>query len=181
MNKRFLFKSHGSYDIAERGLEAGISESPFHFPCLNQTISTSHTMSVLSQCLEHIFSYCSPRITFWVTPLDQPSCSPQEPPVCTKLGLVTCIVVVQSLSRVRLFATPWTAVHQLSLSLTVFQGLLKLLSTELGMSSNHLILCHPLLLLPSGVYVHYFCCSFFSHLEYIYQGYVVPYNELEVT
>ena len=53
------------------------------------------------------------------------------------------------LSRVRLFATPWTAAHQASLSITSSRSLLKFLSTELVMPSNHLILCHPLLLLPS--------------------------------
>ena len=56
---------------------------------------------------------------------------------------------VQSLSRVRLFATPWTAVHQASLSITISQSLLKLMSTESVMPSNHLTLCHPLLLLQS--------------------------------
>ena len=59
------------------------------------------------------------------------------------------VVVFQSLSRVRLFATPWTAAHQASLSFTVSQSLLKLLSSESVMPSNHLILCRPLLLLPS--------------------------------
>ena len=56
---------------------------------------------------------------------------------------------VQSLSRVLLFATPWTAAHQASLSITNSQSLLKLMSIESKMPSNHLILCHPLLLLPS--------------------------------
>ena len=56
---------------------------------------------------------------------------------------------VQSLSRVRLFATPWTAACQASLSITNSRSLLKLMSIESVMSSNHLILCHPLLLLPS--------------------------------
>ena len=59
------------------------------------------------------------------------------------------IVVVQSLSGVRLFATPWTAAHQASLSFTISQSLLKLMSTELVISSNHLILCCPLHLLSS--------------------------------
>ena len=54
---------------------------------------------------------------------------------------------VQSLSRVRLFVTPWTAAHQASLSITNTQSLLRLLSIESVMPSNHLILCHPLLLL----------------------------------
>ena len=58
-------------------------------------------------------------------------------------------VVVQSLSCVRHFATPWTAAHQASLSFTISSSLLKLMSIESVMPSNHLILCHPLLLLPS--------------------------------
>ena len=56
---------------------------------------------------------------------------------------------VQSLSRVQLFATPWTAAHQASLSITNSWSLLKLMSIESVMPSNHLILCHPLLLPPS--------------------------------
>ena len=56
---------------------------------------------------------------------------------------------VQSLSHVRLFVTPWTAAHQASRSITNFWSLLKLMSIELVMPSNHLILCRPLLLLPS--------------------------------
>ena len=56
---------------------------------------------------------------------------------------------VQSLSPVRLFATPWTAALWASLSITNSQSLLKLMSIESMMPSNHLILCHPFLLLPS--------------------------------
>ena len=56
---------------------------------------------------------------------------------------------VQSLSRVRLFATPWTTAHQSSLSITNSQSLPKLMSIESVIPSNHLILCRPLLLLPS--------------------------------
>ena len=56
---------------------------------------------------------------------------------------------VQSLSRARLFAIPWTAARQASLSITNSQSLLRLMCTESVMPSNHLILCHPLLLLPS--------------------------------
>ena len=58
---------------------------------------------------------------------------------------------VQSLSPVRLFVTPWTAARQASLSITSSGSLLKLMSIELVMSANHLILCHPLFLLPSIV------------------------------
>ena len=57
---------------------------------------------------------------------------------------------VQSLSHVWLFATPWTAAHQASLSITNSWSLPKPMSIESVMPSNHLILCHPLLLLPSN-------------------------------
>ena len=57
--------------------------------------------------------------------------------------------VVPSLSRVRLFATPWAAARQASLSITNSRSLLKLMSIESVMPSNHLILCRPLLLPPS--------------------------------
>ena len=56
---------------------------------------------------------------------------------------------VQSLSHVWLFATPWTAVRQASLSITNSRSLLKLMSIELVILSNHLILCRPLFFLPS--------------------------------
>ena len=56
---------------------------------------------------------------------------------------------VQLLCHVRLFATPWTAARQASLSITNSRSLLKLMSIELVMPSNHLILCRPLLLPPS--------------------------------
>ena len=56
---------------------------------------------------------------------------------------------VQLPSRVWRFATPWTAARQASLSITNSQGLLKLMSIESVMPTNHLILCRPLLLLPS--------------------------------
>ena len=56
---------------------------------------------------------------------------------------------VQSLSHVQLFVTPWTAAGPASLSITNTQSLLKLMSIESVMPSNHIIPCHPLLLLPS--------------------------------
>ena len=58
---------------------------------------------------------------------------------------------VQLLSHVQLFATPWTAAHQASLSITNFQSSPKLMSIESVMPSSHLILCHPLLLLPQSL------------------------------
>ena len=66
------------------------------------------------------------------------------------LSFKSCIVLtsVQSLNCVQLFATPWTAGRQTSLSITNSQSLPKLMSIELVMPSSHLILCRPLLLLP---------------------------------
>ena len=64
-------------------------------------------------------------------------------------GYFYCCLAGQSLSCVQLFATPWAAAHQASLSSTSFWSLLKLLSVESVMPSHLLILCRPLLLLPS--------------------------------
>ena len=65
------------------------------------------------------------------------------------LFFILLISSVKSLSRVRLFVTPLTAARQVSLIITNSQSLLKLISIESVMPSNHLILCHPLLLPPS--------------------------------
>ena len=65
------------------------------------------------------------------------------------LTLFISVSSIQSLSPVRLFATPWTAGLQASLSITNSQSLFKLMSIEPVMPSNHLILCRPLLLPPS--------------------------------
>ena len=59
------------------------------------------------------------------------------------------ITIVQLLSHVQLFAAPWTAVCQASLSFTISLSLLKLMSIQSVIPPNHLVLCHPLLLLPS--------------------------------
>ena len=74
--------------------------------------------------------------------------------LCTPEPITTLLIncqfsSVQSFSRVWLFATPWIAAHQASLSITNSRSLLKLMPIESVMPSNHLILCHPLLLLPS--------------------------------
>ena len=76
-------------------------------------------------------------------------------PLCSKLEnrLGTEFSSVQSLSCVRLFATPWTTTRQPSLSITSSWSLPKPMPIELVMPSNHLILCHPLLLLPS-IFLH---------------------------
>ena len=65
------------------------------------------------------------------------------------MWLFLFVVVVQSLSPVQLFETPWTAECQHSLSFTISWSLLKLMSIDSVIPSNHLVLCRPLLLLPS--------------------------------
>ena len=62
---------------------------------------------------------------------------------------MTIVIVVQLPSPGQLFETPWTVAHQVSLSLIIFRSLPKFISNESVTPSNHLILCHPLLLLPS--------------------------------
>ena len=71
------------------------------------------------------------------------------PVTCLSSIQVPSLSSVQSLSRVRLFATPWIAASQVSLSITNSRSSLKLMSTESVMPSNHFILCLPLFLLPS--------------------------------
>ena len=72
-------------------------------------------------------------------------------PVWWELSIKTeRAVVVQSLSHVRLFVTPWTTACRASLSFTIFWSLLKFVSIELVMPSNHLVLCH--LLLPPSIF-----------------------------
>ena len=76
-------------------------------------------------------------------------CFKYQPFKYQMLRISNCISSVQSLSHVQLFVTPWTAARQASLSITNSQSLLKLMSIELVMPSNHLTLCCPLLFLPS--------------------------------
>ena len=61
--------------------------------------------------------------------------------------------MLSSFSHVRLFATPWTAAHQASLSFTISQSLLKFMSIEMVMPSNYLILCHPLPSIFPSIYI----------------------------
>ena len=90
---------------------------------LNETLNyTTHTSSVLMTSFKESMQIISPSLLF---------------------------SSVQSLSHVQFFETPWTAAHQSSLSLTISWRLLKLMSIELVMPSNQLILCHPLLFPPS--------------------------------
>ena len=72
-----------------------------------------------------------------------------QPAYNPDLPFTSPISSVQSLRRVQLFVTPWNAACQASLSITYYQRVLKLMSIKSVMPSNHLILCHPLFLLPS--------------------------------
>ena len=94
-------------------------------PCHARDCRNPHSLKKLSCVLN---SHCIERLTH------------------AKLSFV---VVVQLLSPLQLFVTPWTAACQASLSFSISQGLLKFMSIASVMPSNHLILCCPLLLLPS--------------------------------
>ena len=80
---------------------------------------------------------------------ENPIPHPSESVYLQCLSVVVVVVVVQSLSRVGLFATPWTAAFQVSLSFPISRSLLKLMSLESVMTFSHLIPYCPLLLLPS--------------------------------
>ena len=104
--------------------------------------------SVLLVTLPHFL--CLPPYKAYKSQLDASQKSPGVPHDSQNKGQTPSVAVAfRSLSRVQLFATPWTAARQASLSITISLSLLKLMSTESVMPSNHLILCHPLLLLPS--------------------------------
>ena len=105
----------------------------------------------------YVFIYSLPPTHPYPTPLGHHRALSWAPCAIEQLPtsyLILYMVVyvsqsVQSLSHVRLFATPWIAACQASLSITNSWGLLKLTSIESVIPSNHLILCHPLFLLPS--------------------------------
>ena len=89
-------------------------------------------------------------------------------PLCHQGDARKRLSSVELLSHVWLFVTPWTAAHQASLSIANFQSLLKLMSIEPVMPSNHLILCRPLLLLPSTFSSIRRRLTNLKKLEYIY-------------
>ena len=95
--------------------------------------------------IPHYFSKVNPTYTFTKLII-----SPHLPlkPVCHGVSVFASFSSAQSLSCVWLFATPWTTACQASLSITNSWSSLRLMSIESVMLSNHLILCHPLLLLP---------------------------------
>ena len=87
---------------------------------------------------------------------------------------------VQSLSRVRLFATPWIAGHQASLSITNSRSLLKLMSLESVMPCSHLILCPPLLLLPL-LHPPKWRASQGNQLVLVYYSSITPHTQLQAS
>ena len=91
-------------------------------------------------CCSHDVRLCSPLTLLFTSFCVLPTLKP---------SFCSAVAVAQSLSCVWLFVTPWTAARQASLSFTISQSLLKLMSMESVMPSNHLILCRPLLLQPS--------------------------------
>ena len=96
---------------------------------------------ILSSCVFH-YTLCCTYLTFI-------KCKSAYQYTCIVPRTVPQLSSVQSLSCVRLFVTPWTAACQASLTITNSQSLLKLMSIESVIPSNHLILCRPLLLPPS--------------------------------
>ena len=107
-------------------------------------LSHSGDNRVLSADLSGLHNRFSLVIYLYIMPIVC-LCQYQPPTVSTKALDCCC----QWLSHVSLFVTPWTAGHQASLSFTISRSLLELMSIESMMPFNHLVLCHPLLFLPS--------------------------------
>ena len=101
------------------------------------------------QLMSHEYLHVIQQSVFSLLLWQQQSLYHLTPIECTELGFVVVVVVLQSPSRVWLFVTPWTAARQASLSLTISQSFPKLMFIALVMPSSHLILWHPLLLLPA--------------------------------
>ena len=101
------------------------------------------------QKLPGIFYPCFKILWHFLTPLRVTKTLLNPSSNQTPLSCFPHLAVVQLLSRVCLFVTPWTSAHQASLSFTISWSLLKLMSVESVMLSNHLILCCPFLLPPS--------------------------------
>ena len=130
-----------------------------HYWCfLDYYSSGSSNPSVLfTQYSNSLILTCSRSLFVWLP--SQLSCGDSSgsvvwsraSPPRTRFPHFSILSSVQLLSRVQLFATPWTAAHHASLSITNSQSLPKLMSIELVMPSNHLILCRPLLL-PAAVF-----------------------------
>ena len=104
---------------------------------------------LIKKISNHLIMYNFPMLLKNASPTPRWICSLIYLSILKDSWFIMCfVVVVQSINYVQLFVTPWTVAHQASLSFTISRSLLKLMSVVLMMPSNHLILCHPLLLLP---------------------------------
>ena len=137
-------------DAEERTIPSTVS--PYIRTFKLQTCKDANMLSVKVRC-EWNCSLCSISYCWWSLSsiITHPLCLLQAVTLLAcSLGANLCMPAVASsvqlLSRVQLFVTPWTAAHQASLSITNSWSLLKLLSIESVLPSNHLILCRPLLL-----------------------------------
>ena len=131
--------------------QARYSEPSWYQTSKNSTISRASYLRNGSSCSDQAQSslrWLDPKLKSWQQIHERPWAGTTNLSHFQILKLQK-LSSVQSLSRVRLFVTPWTEAHQASLSITNSQSLPKLMSIELVMPSNHLILCRPLLLLPS--------------------------------
>jgi len=116
--------------------------------CWDESVPTDFTRWPLSSInFTHIFTF--PQFVTSKKPNSFVQMVYKLSGLASSLRFLLLSYVVQSLSRVQLFATPWTAAHQASLSFTISQNLFKLMSIESVMPYSHLILCSLLLLLPS--------------------------------
>ena len=138
----------------------------YYVPGVLHTLELPHVLSKAFYDLPHCSSSHEPPLpfffppsihwsisSFFLPPFLFPSFLPSPPPPPSPLfpnKHLALVVFIQSLSRVPVWCeTPWTSAHQASLSFADSWSLLKLMSIESVMPSNHLILCHPLLFLPS--------------------------------
>ena len=112
---------------------------------LQSSVKDSITLNPPNDSVRYMEPVRIPSQRHWSVPIDYALLHSLN----AQLRLPVPFSSVQSLSRVQLFVTPWTVAHQASLSITNSLSLPKLMSIELVMPSNHLILCRPLLLLPS--------------------------------
>ena len=131
--------------------QARYSEPSWYQTSKNSTISRASYLRNGSSCSDQAQSslrWLDPKLKSWQQIHERPWAGTTNLSHFQILKLQK-LSSVQSLSRVRLFVTPWTEAHQASLSITSSQSLLKFMAIESLMPSNHLILCHPLLLLPS--------------------------------
>ena len=117
-----------------------------HFHAVGPTQNSKHSQKLSHNCLQYIIIAFLEALSLLLGNIWLLGCPPNQRPV-----IITYLVVVQLLSCVQLFVTPMTVACQASLSSIISQNLLKLMSVELVMPSNHFILCRPLFL-PSSIF-----------------------------